>query len=137
MRETEARAIVRQRSGGQCEMAVPGVCQGRAAGVHHRVKRSQGGAWSPSNLIDACGSGTTGCHGWAESHPSQAHEEGLSLLRGDDPQEVSAHIRWVNERSWWFLLEDGTVLWDESDFEPLQYAPDIQMMLSPGTSFPR
>jgi len=116
-------------------MAVPGVCQGKAAGVHHRVKRSQGGKWAPSNLLDACGSGTTGCHGWTEHHPEEAHVEGLSLKRGEDPLEHSVHMRWVNERSWWFLDDEGSLHWDESDFEPLVYSPEIQQLLSPGTTF--
>lgn len=122
MGETKARAIVRERSGGMCEMGLPHICLRHAAGVHHRVKRGQGGPWTPSNLLDACGSGTTGCHGWAESHPTLAFEEGISLHRGDDPAAISVHMRWANQRSWWFLDDEGLLHWDESDFEDVVLA---------------
>lgn len=123
MIEAEARRIVRERSEGICEIVVPDVCLKRAAGVHHRLKRGQGGPWSPSNLLDACGSGTTGCHGYTEAHPTWAIGEGLWLMRGNDPREISVHMRWVNAKSWWLLDDEGMLEWDEADFEPLRYAP--------------
>jgi len=117
--EQRARVIVGQRSGGRCELAVPNVCLGPQHSVHHRLKRSHGGSWAPSNLLAACGSGTTGCHGWVESHPAWAMEEGLWLQGHQDPREVSAHMRWADQRSWWFLDDEGMLRWDESEFEAL------------------
>lgn len=61
--EKKSRAIVKQRSGGICELRIPEVCLGLAHSMHHRRKRSQGGPWSPSNMIHTCGDGTRGCHG--------------------------------------------------------------------------
>jgi hypothetical protein len=31
--------------------------------MHHRRFRSQGGPWTPSNILHLCGDGTRGCHG--------------------------------------------------------------------------
>jgi len=33
----------------------------------------------PANLITLCGTGTTGCHGWVESHPEWAKAHGWSV----------------------------------------------------------
>lgn len=135
--ESTARSIVQERSGGRCEAAIPYVCGGTADTVHHRAKRSHGGSWAPSNLIAACGSGTTGCHGWIESHPSDAKELGLWLVAGQVPTDVSVFIRWGDARSWWFLDDAGCLEWDESEFEPVLLHPEIQMLLSPSSSFDR
>lgn len=124
MIEAEARRIVRERSEGICEIVVPGICLKRAAGVHHRLKRSHGGAWAPSNLLDACGSGTTGCHGYTEAHPAWARDEGLWLMTGDgDPRDVSVHMRWMNAKSWWLLDDEGILEHDlGGDFELCMYS---------------
>ena len=34
-----------------------------------------------ANLVLMCGTGTTGCHGWAESNRAQAHDEGWLVHR--------------------------------------------------------
>lgn len=87
------RTTVWTRAGGRCE-----VCGGPLAGVcgfsmHHRRARGMGGSSrtelnSPSNLVLACGSGTTGCHGNLESHREQAYADGLLLHDGQDPAQV-------------------------------------------------
>lgn len=112
--ESAGRRIVRERSGGLCELALPDLCMGRAAGAHHRKNRSQGGTWSPSNLLDACGSGTTGCHGWVTTNPTKANELGLALKSYQDPLEVPAMMRWGWQRSRWFLTDDGSLRWDDT-----------------------
>lgn len=59
MNEKKCRAIVKARSGGMCER-----CGLRAAEtMHHRRFRSQGGPWTPSNILHLDGDGTRGCHG--------------------------------------------------------------------------
>lgn len=55
--------------------------------LHHRTARQMGGSklwWLnlPGNLIVLCGSGTTGCHGWVESHREHAEERGFLVRRG-------------------------------------------------------
>lgn len=118
--EAKARDIVAQRSGGRCEVVIPNVCLGVAASVHHR--RKEGRAWNPGNLLHVCGDGTIGCHGWIEAHPAKAMEQGLWLRTGESPADTSAHMRWEDQRSWWFLDDEGLLHWDESDYEPLVYS---------------
>ncbi|GHG97426.1 HNH endonuclease [Amycolatopsis roodepoortensis] len=48
--ESEARTIVRARSGGLCEKCG----QAEAIHWHHRLNRSQGGTWHPSNGLHLC-----------------------------------------------------------------------------------
>jgi hypothetical protein len=55
---------------------------------HHRIKRSHGGEWLPSNIVVLCGSGTTGCHGWVEHHPAEANALGWALQPHEDPLVV-------------------------------------------------
>lgn len=79
--EARTRELVAERSGGWCEIC--GV--ERADSVHHRRNRSQGGPWTASNCVAACGDGTRKCHGWATNHPKDAATEGFHLEHGDDP----------------------------------------------------
>ena len=84
MTEAECRRIVRERSGGVCEHCL----SRRATSASHRKPRSQGGEWSPENIVDACGDGVLGCHGWLEGHPRDAHRLGWRLWRNEDPATV-------------------------------------------------
>lgn len=82
--EKEARRLVRERSGGLCE-----VCGVRpATNYQHRKNRSQGGQWSAVNGLDVCGSGTTGCHGRIHHSPAAAYEAGWSVKSWEDPAVV-------------------------------------------------
>lgn len=75
--ELYARMAVTARSGGRCEMRIPGVCLGRATNWCHRIAEGQGGPWLASNGIAGCGSGNaTGCHGWTHQHPDLAKANG-------------------------------------------------------------
>lgn len=47
--------------------------------MSHILPQGNGGPWADFNLHTLCGSGTTGCHGWVESHPEQAIEEGWRI----------------------------------------------------------
>ncbi len=60
---TRARgtAIVRERSGGSCEICRTNPGQE----FSHRIAASRGGTWAPSNGVRAC----HGCHSWLEHHP--------------------------------------------------------------------
>lgn len=129
MGEQQARQIVAVRSDDRCEIAVPNVCLARRYSIHHRLKRSHGGTWSPANLLAACGSGSNGCHGWVETHPAWAREEGLWLMAGDgEPAEVSVHMRWHETKGWWLLDGLGMLEWDGGPFEPLQLAPSMSTL---------
>lgn len=77
--------------------------------VHHRRPRRMGGtrrpdANSPQNLLVLCGSGTTGCHGWIESHRREAYDAGYLLYDMDDPL---IHPYRDGSGNWWILTEDG------------------------------
>lgn len=104
--EHRGRLVVSERSQGRCEL-----CGAEGMGVHHRLKRGQGGTWSPANLVRLCGSGTTGCHGAIERHPALAQSLGLWLLRGaDDEPELEPMLCrptmwWL---AWWQPEPDGT-----------------------------
>lgn len=91
--------------------------------LQHRTARGMGGSRLPAanasaNLITLCGSGTTGCHGWVENHPTEALELGYRVRRGDDPTTVP--VLYGIERSLYFLEDDGTKTWLQStDREPV------------------
>jgi len=63
---------------------------------------------APSNLLTLCGSGTTGCHGWVEAHPTDARARGLAVASWDVPALTPVQT-W---RGWVLLDDDG-------DFEVL------------------
>lgn len=56
--EKAGRKLMGKRSGGRCEVAVPGVCIGFAAVWSHRKRRGQSGKaekWCVSNGLHGCG----------------------------------------------------------------------------------
>jgi hypothetical protein len=57
------------------------------------------------NGVPLCGSGTTGCHGWAEGHPLLAELLGWRLLGGDWTEPFWTRFGW---RQW--VLVDGIPL---------------------------
>lgn len=80
MNEKACRRVVAARSGGLCEIC--GHC--RAATMHHRRKRSQGGPWAPSNVLHLCGDGTTGCHGLITNTRTVFYARGWLVHSWDD-----------------------------------------------------
>lgn len=60
---------------------------------------------SPANIVELCGSGTTGCHGWAHQHVAEAERLGLIVPFGADPRDVPV-LDW--EGRWMLLNMDGT-----------------------------
>jgi len=95
--EKEARRLVAERSGGICE-----VCgANRATNFQHRKNRSQGGPWSASNGLHACGSGTTGCHGRMHQEPEEAYAFGWSVKGAADPASTPVRTCYG-----WVLLDD-------------------------------
>ena len=73
----DAKAVVRSRSCGRCELTIPGVCTTWANDSPHHVQlRSQGGPDTPENMLDTC----SPCHDWAHAHPAQANELGIIHL---------------------------------------------------------
>lgn len=69
---------------------------------HHRKLRSRRGGDEVSNGVLLCGSGTTGCHGWAHDEIAEATALGFVVASHDDPREVP--IR--HALHGWVLLDD-------------------------------
>jgi hypothetical protein len=105
--ERQGRAAVYERSGGVCEFC--GVR--RASSYHHRLKRSHGGTWAPSNGLHLCGDGTTGCHGQVEGTPDWAKDHGLWVPSWGDPESQPV---WRHGFGWQFPTADGWISADET-----------------------
>lgn len=80
------RAKVLDRDGNRCARCAGWSPDGM--NLHHRQLRSQGGKNVISNLISLCGSGTTGCHGWAHANVADARAIGLIVPSWADPAET-------------------------------------------------
>lgn len=80
--------------------------------TQHRVARLMGGtSWDginqPANLLTLCGSGTTLCHGWVESHPTWAAHHGWTVPRYGLLQPEPATTPVWTWRGWVLLLSSG------------------------------
>jgi hypothetical protein len=83
---------VLERDGYQC-VRCGGACHGERGvdwSIQHRRARGMGGSSrpdtsAPQTLILLCGSATTGCHGWVESHRVEAVAYGWAVRQTDDP----------------------------------------------------
>jgi HNH endonuclease len=84
MNEKKARALLYERSNRACEMCD----RAPATEAHHRKNRSQGGRWSPENLIHVCHS----CHVHVTTNPAAAREQGWAVGRNFTPAEVPVWI---------------------------------------------
>lgn len=115
--ESRTRAVVAERSAMMCEARLPEVCRGPVESMHHRWKRSQGGLWSPANILGVCGHGTIGCHGYIEANPVSAMRRGL-WLRGISvglgqvrPDTVPVQMYWRGMKGHFLLHDDGSITW--------------------------
>lgn len=96
------RALVAARAHGACELCrtqlwTPHHGWSAAHSVHHRRPRGMGGTSrtdtnSPANLLLVCGTGTTGCHGWIESHRDESFRFGYLLRQYEDPAQVVVEL---------------------------------------------
>jgi hypothetical protein len=75
--------------------------------MHHRKNRSQGGQWTPSNIVRLCGD----CHRYLTHHPLD--EEGWTLDRSDTPSVmvVLRYDRWLMRKQWTLLDDEGGIEW--------------------------
>lgn len=84
--------MIHLRSGGKCEVRTPECIAGRGGdltglpryrrSLHHRRPRGKGGTRradvnSYAALLDVCGDGVQGCHGYIERHRAWALARGL------------------------------------------------------------
>lgn len=83
MNEKQCRKLIYARAEQQCERCGN---TNRGLTVHHRIKRSQGGQWTPQNCVLLCGHGTTphGCHSRAEHEPNAMAKEGYHVRPWQD-----------------------------------------------------
>jgi len=96
------------RDAGRCCYQVPGVCRGRAESTDHRIHGNRKDR-RPSNLISACGDGTTACHGWAEAHPADAEVMGWTVRHETVNTDTATIPVYLHHAVWgtgWFILDD-------------------------------
>lgn len=107
----ETRQIIVARAGECCERCG---LHARGGSIHHRRPRGMGGTKDPAaataaNGVLLCGSGTTGCHGWVESHRAEALAQGWLVRQGVDPAIVPIpHVTLGRV----FLALDGMYLYE-------------------------
>ena len=68
----QAKADVRVRSGGRCEIVAGTFCTGVAHDPHHRFPH---GSDTAVNLLDTC----RPCHDWVHAHPAVSYDNGWLL----------------------------------------------------------
>lgn len=71
---------------------------------HHRQLRSGGGQNTLGNLIMLCGTGTTGCHGWAHHNRAASQTLGYIVSRYAKPEEQPV---WHWQLGWVLYANDG------------------------------
>jgi hypothetical protein len=110
MSRTKAEQAALHRDGNHCRRCGRSIVDFPAS-LHHRQPKGSGGG-SPArydrveNLITMCGSGTTGCHGWAHT-ATERYDLGWLVHRWDEPSEIPL----VDLAGRTFLLtEEGTVV---------------------------
>lgn len=79
---------------------------GETTGLHwsHRIARSRGGSWAPSNGVLLC----LVAHGWAHTFPKLARSLGWHLNTHDAPAEAPVWL--ARPYPGWWLLDDGGLL---------------------------
>ncbi len=82
----DGKALVRSRDGHHCQRCGVSIVD-IPSSIHHRKLRSQGGLDDAGNMIRMCGTGTTGCHGWAHHNRTLARQDGWIVYRIDNPAE--------------------------------------------------
>lgn len=108
MAKGDVQDIVHARSGGWCELRIPGVCLGRATNILHRKPEGQGGLYVPSNLLDGCGFGNNfpGCHGYQENNRTESYENGR-LVRSRQDHRLRPVRMWYRGVEGDWLLDDA------------------------------
>ena len=107
------RELVAARAGGRCE----GCATAGPLEWHHRVRRSHGGTWAPSNGLHLCNL----CHGWAHAHPTLAVRAGFLVHAGTAPGDAPAWLRTVlsvDGAAWWRLDDEATYVHAPDDHDP-------------------
>jgi 5-methylcytosine-specific restriction endonuclease McrA len=99
-RRTDIRAEVYQRDHYRCillghDVGCLGACHGDPLTPHHLQKASQGGPYSPSNLVTLC----AGHNGRVEDFPMVSHTLGLVVWSGE-----TVDLAWQRLRDRGYIL---------------------------------
>jgi hypothetical protein len=110
---TEAEQAAKDRDGDTCQRCGRNL-QGQPASKHHRKLKGRGTPPEEfdrvENIVVLCGTGTTGCHGWAHAERTASHEAGWTCWTWEDPA-VRPCLTLVGTMV--MFLEDGTKVVDE------------------------
>lgn len=130
--EKKAKDLAKQRSGGDCEVVIPGLCVYRGYDFHHRLFRSQGGKWEIVNGLYVC----RPCHRALTDTNGRRPEyerNGWIVPSHGEPAATEV-LMWHNQRQDWFLLlPDGTAElapWPEGE---TGHPDDLDPPLRPST----
>lgn len=115
MTKGTAQEIVRTRSGGWCELRIPGHCLGRGSNFGHRKPEGQGGEYIPSNGIRVCGMGNaSGCHRYQELNRIESYARGWLVRERDDHRKRPVWMWYRGVWGEWLLDDKGTAVPAES-----------------------
>lgn len=103
--EDQGKLALWYRVGADPHAGIPGRCEGcgqaRPLDPSHRIPRSQGGTWTPTNLVALC----RPCHTWLHANQHLAHGLGWELPAIADPAAEAAWIITAHlDRPAWHLL---------------------------------
>lgn len=114
-----ARRVFFDRDGERCfrcRMPLRWHERGFAWSMHHRKPRGMGSSTAPEinsapNALTLCGHATTpnGCHRWAETHRTDALEQGYLIPTNATTETfapAAVRVRRL-DGSWWLLTEAG------------------------------
>lgn len=78
----------------RCELEHPEACLGLnhrpwILTRHHRKSRRHPHTNTMANVRILCGDGTTGCHGYIESHPAESYQRGWLVHSWDHPESIT------------------------------------------------
>lgn len=128
--ESKAKRLAKKRSGGLCEVCIPGVCLLRGTDFHHRLFQSQGGKWDIVDGLFVCRS----CHMAITNTNGRRGEyeaKGWIVPSHGDPATTEV-LMWHDERQGWFLLrEDGTAEQTEWPAGDPRHPDDIPLPETP------
>jgi hypothetical protein len=98
--------LVDERDGYCCVRCGKSLYSALTFSRHHRRMRSHAfpGLHDPGNVIDVCGTGSTGCHGYIHAHPAESYAKGW-LVRGT-ADTLSVDVPILTALHGWVLLDD-------------------------------
>lgn len=107
--QRDVRVLVDLRDGHSCRRCGRTLWgeDGEGYSRHHRIPRGAGGSAlveRASIIVKVCGSGTTDCHGWIESHRTDAEVLGWLLPKLNPDIDPEAEPLFTIDG--WVLLDD-------------------------------